>query len=59
MTKLKCNTVYIVTYLVCRYESRAVSKRCNEIQVRCKHYITLCVCILFLQNLAHKYSSFQ
>lgn len=44
---------------MCRYESRMISKRCNEIQVRCKHYITLCACILFLQNLAHKYSSFQ
>lgn len=44
---------------MCRYKSRVISKRSNEIQVRCKHYIKLCACILFWQNLAHKYSSFQ
>lgn len=59
MTKIKCNTFYIVTYLVCCYESHAISKHCNEIQVRSIYYITLCACILFLLNLSHKYSCFQ
>lgn len=57
--KLKCNTFYIVTYLVCCYESHAISKHYNEIQVRPKHYITLCACILFLKTLLPSISLFS